>query len=256
MNYEEKRKWRNWMNPDFEKQRQRGRVWGGLILVGVGSALMAHKLGVIMPAWLFTWPIILILAGIYTLGKNGFKRPGGLIPIAIGGVFLAEHLLPGMQISQIAWPALAILVGLFLIFSPKRNCGPRGRRHWEKTDFVNATETGSSEDFINIDSVFGGVNKTVITKNLKGGTINCVFGGAEINLLQADIQGQVTMDINTVFGGVEMIVPSSWKVQSEVSAVLGGVEDKRAMSESTFETDKILVLKGSVIFGGLSIKGY
>lgn len=244
------------MNPEFEKVQRNGRIWGGLILIGVGSALLARKLGVIMPTWLFTWPIILILVGIYTLGKHGFKRPGGLIPLAVGGVFLADMMMPGVHISNIAWPALIIVFGLFMLLRPKRNWKERMSQKWEQTESTPFSHSmANDEDYIMVDSVFGGAQRQVISKNFKGGQINTVFGGAQINLLQADIVETAVIDINAVFGGVEIAVPSTWNVKNELNAILGGVDDKRPYSENT-ETSKVLVLKGSVTFGGISIKGY
>jgi predicted membrane protein len=241
------------MNQDFEKQHRRGRIWGGVILVAVGAAYLAKTMNVLMPAWLFTWPVILILVGIYTLGKHGFQRPGGLIPITVGAVFLMERISPGMKIAHIMWPAIIILFGLFLILRPRS--GKRKHSHqWSGDQFVEA-ET-NDEDYINIDSVFGGVEKTVISKNFKGGQVNCVFGGAEINLMRADINGPVTLEISTVFGGTDITVPANWKVQSEISAILGGVQDQRPYNEEALNNNKLLILKGSVVFGGVSIKAY
>ena len=37
-----------------------------------------------------------------------------------------------------------------------------------------------------------------------------MFGGAEINFMQADIQGRVELEVNQVFGGTKLIVPAHW----------------------------------------------
>jgi hypothetical protein len=70
----------------------------------------------------------------------------------------------------------------------------------------------------------------------------------------------VVLDLTQIFGGTKLIVPHHWKVQSkDLVAVFGGVEDKRPMLGSTSPTDensKVLVLKGTCIFGGIDIKSY
>ena len=243
-------------NPELEKQQLRGRIWGGIILVGIGGVFLAKTLGVILPHWLFTWPIILILVGIYTLGKHGFNNLGGLIPLTIGLAFLAERIVPNIHIAHIAWPSLIILFGLYMIISPKGWRKKKLNAEWQNTSFGTSDKSTASSDMIDLDSVFSGVERTVISKNFKGGTVNCVFGGTEINLMQADIEGTVIIDINCVFGGVDLTVPASWKVQNEIAAILGGVEDKRTIHQDALETTKILVLKGTVVFGGVSVKGY
>jgi len=51
-------------------------------------------------------------------------------------------------------------------------------------------------------------------------------------------------------------VPSHWMVKSEIVTIFGGVEDKRVMSTVIDTPDKVLILKGTVIFGGIEIKNF
>jgi predicted membrane protein len=105
--------------------------------------------------------------------------------------------------------------------------------------------------------VFGGVKKNVVSKNFKGGEINNVFGGSEINLTQADFTGIITLEINNVFGGTKLIVPSHWQLKSEITAVMGGVEDRRNIQpNSGIVPDKILIINGNTFFGGIDIRNY
>ncbi len=251
MNRQIRNEWRKHMNPEFEKTQARGRTWLGIILVSVGGALLARKLGVMIPLWIFSWPMILVMAGIYNLGKHGFKHPAGIILISIGGLFLVDHISP-TPIANIGWYVFIIAAGIVLIFTSRR------KRKTEDTEFFTQATVSSADqsDYANAECLFGGIEKTITTRDLKGGKISCVFGGAEINLLQADLNHPATVEISAVFGGVELMIPASWKVRNEISAVLGGVEDKRPMADLNNETEKVLILKGSVIFGGVSIKGY
>jgi|LakMenE01Jun11ns_1017448.scaffolds.fasta_scaffold9897541_2 predicted membrane protein len=254
MKQHEKSHWHQFMNPDYEQQRQRGRIWGGLILLAAGGAFLAKSLGVLLPFWLFKWPMILVLVGVYQLGKNNFKRPQGLIPLLIGAMFLIDIAIPGLQYRHIMYPVLIMAVGAFLLLTPKRN---KFKYNAEtKSKFTDMADREDGGDTIMADSIFGGVERNIISKDFKGGKVNCVFGGAEINLMQADIQGTVTLEMNAVFGGIELTVPASWKVITEVSAVMGGVQDKRTMSNDMANTEKILVLKGAAVFGGIEIKSF
>lgn len=87
-------------------------------------------------------------------------------------------------------------------------------------------------------------------QRFKGGDIVNIFGGTELNLTQADITGKVTIEITTIFGGTKLIVPANWEVKSEAVTIFGGLEDKRSASVMNSNGDKVLVLKGTVIFGG------
>ena len=83
------------------------------------------------------------------------------------------------------------------------------------------------------------------------------MGGAEINLINADIVEKAVLDVTQIFGGTKLIVPSNWNVVSEMTAVLGGIEDRREITQSSIEEGKkVLVLKGTSIFAGIDIRSY
>jgi hypothetical protein len=123
----------------------------------------------------------------------------------------------------------------------------------KKSDFL--IDYSSGDERIDITSVFGGSNRRIFSKNFRGGQMTAIFGGSDLDLSQADIQGTVAVDVVAVFGGVKLIVPSNWEVKSNISAILGGVEDKRK-DPSSFSPEKKLVLTGVCMFGGVEIKSY
>jgi predicted membrane protein len=110
---------------------------------------------------------------------------------------------------------------------------------------------------IEATTVIGSVKKNIISKNFKGGEITTVLGGAEINLSQADFEGTVTLEITNVLGGTVLYVPANWEIHSQVDSVLGSIEDKRIIQNNIVaDKNKILVIKGSVVMGGIEIKSY
>ena len=145
-------------------------------------------------------------------------------------------------------------IGLFIIFrSGKKN------RDWKKWDDSQAYTENAADDYLDSTVLFGGVKKNVISNNFRGGEAVTIFGGTELNLIQADVDGAIVLDLTQVFGGTKLIVPAHWKIQSkDMVAIFGGVEDKRPMlsNPSTEETNKVLILKGTCIFGGIDIKSY
>jgi hypothetical protein len=53
-----------------------------------------------------------------------------------------------------------------------------------------------------------------------------------------------------------LLVPSNWSIKSEAVTIFGGIEDKRRMQTMTEAPDKSLVIRGTVIFGGIDIKSF
>lgn len=227
-----------------------GRILGGLIVVGVGIILLARASGVYFPEWLFTWQTFLIVLGLYIGARHSFKKFGWIFPVIIGSLFMVHEFFPETNLKPFIWPVVIIVAGIFVMFKPSR-------RSWKKKEifFEDSTEN-TGEDMIDSSSIFGSVKKNIISKNFGGGKITNVFGGAEINLMQADIQGTAVLDISQVFGGTSLIIPPHWQLRSEIVAILGGVEDKRFHQKEDLGSHKILIIKGTTIFGGIDIKSY
>jgi hypothetical protein len=113
----------------------------------------------------------------------------------------------------------------------------------------------SSEDYIDATTVLGGIHKNILSKNFNGGDITIFMGGAEINLSQADIQGTAALDITQIMGGTKIIVPSNWEIRSQLTSVFGNIEDKRQNIGVT-DPQKVLIIDGTSVFGGIEIRNY
>lgn len=227
-----------------------GRMLAGLVLVIVGSLALAHEMGVYFPRWFFSWEMILIAFGIFTGARHQFRSWGWLIPIVIGGAFLLDDVFPYLELRHFIWPTIIITIGLVMILRPRRSSG----RFWDNVP--GGVTTGTSDDeILDVVSVFGGTKKNIISKNFRGGEVVSFFGGTELNLTQSDINGVVILDLTQVFGGTKLVLPSNWKVQSEVVTVFGGLDDKRNVSVPA-DAGKVLVLKGTCLFGGIDLKSF
>jgi predicted membrane protein len=237
-----------------EGRSNRGRALGGLIIVVVGTVLLAKQVGVDFPYWFFSWPMLLITIGVYVGFRHSFRNPGWLIPVGIGTLFLLEDIVPELQLKQFIWPIIIIGIGLFMIFRPRsRNRGEYWRQRYNQN---NDSEYFSNNAFETV-TIFGGDKKQIISKDFKGGESVCAFGGVEINLTQADINGKAEIEIVQLFGGTKIIVPPHWKVVSdELVCVFGSLEDKRQVAGSVVDATKTLVLKGTCIFGGIDLRSF
>jgi predicted membrane protein len=247
-------------NTGIEKKRTNsGNAMGGALLFIIGFVLLALQLDFIfLPRWVLSWPMILIVIGLFIGFKSSFQKPSWIILILIGSVFLLDDIL-FFDIKVYFWPILIMGIGLWLILRPKRKYlrenNYRGEQYKASND---ETYTGnySDEEVVISTTVFGGMKKNIISKNFKGGEVVSVFGGTELNLMQADIQHPIVLEATQIFGGTTLILPAHWQVKSEVVAILGGVDDKRPVMAQGYDPNKVIILKGTSLFGGLSLKSY
>lgn len=227
-----------------DTRKSSNRPFGGFILIIIGTVFLLHEMDFGLPSWLISWPMILIGVGVYAGSRRSFVPGSWLIPLAVGAFFLVGREFLNMNIRHLFLPVFLITIGLYMIFRP--------RRKWER----GLTSENSGEDFVDSSVAFGGIKKNIISKNFQGGRIDNIFGGTDINMMQADFKGVIVMDFNVAFGGIKLVVPPHWNIRNEVTAIFGGVDDKRPQVQQTDEPGKVLVLKGSVMFGGVDIKSY
>ena len=118
----------------------------------------------------------------------------------------------------------------------------------------NSNAYNHSENYLKVDSILGNARKIMLTKNFLGGNITNVFGSTEINLLQADLQQPVVLDIFQLFGSTKIIVPPHWNVNTNLSSILSENDDRRVIITHLTDKNKVLYITGSSIFGNLTIK--
>ena len=275
-------------NINYPKNPGNGKVLAGFVMLAVGAALLLRQFTYdFFPNWIFSFPMLLLVIGIYGGAKRNWRNPAWFILIIIGFGLLLERIIPGFEAHDLAWPVIIIGVGLWMILRRNQSWDRKAwKRDWEgKWDRYYApqnpagpapedttADSGPSstippynagpssrpmgDDTIDTVSVFGSVKKLILSKDFKGGDIVNIFGGAEIDLTQADINGHVVIDITQLFGGTKIIVPPHWQVVSDLAAVFAGVDDKRLRKSGAGDTDKVLVLKGVSIFAGVDIRSY
>lgn len=108
----------------------------------------------------------------------------------------------------------------------------------------------SSETFSDL-AIMGGVKRTNLSDDFKGGGATAVMGGVEIDLRDATMEREeAVLDVSAVMGGVKIRVPENWTVVSKVNTVMGGFKDR---TRHPATGDHRVVLKGTVVMGGLEI---
>lgn len=138
------------------------------------------------------------------------------------------------------WPVILIIIGFSLFF--------RGHefKYWAKAKISN-------KDEIDGTAIFAGYEKKIESKSFKGGKITAMFGGAEIDLREAELdENGATISAFAAFGGVDIFIPESWPIEIHSTAILGGVGSE-CRNEQCSE-GKRLIIYATATFGGIDIK--
>lgn len=236
------------------------RVVAGVLLILAGGLLLLDQLNLLsfdLSHYLISWKTLLIGIGIITL-SNKQNRTTGFILIGLGVLFWLPELLDyRVRFSTVFWPALLIGIGL-IILTRRGDNGSKDSHGGSRQHVFNASNNPNihPDEYIDELAVFGGGNTRVTSDNFKGGKITAIFGGSDIDLKAAKPSEEgCVIDTFVLFGGSNLVVPDDWKVKSEVVSILGGFSDKRLIVPNP-DTEKTIVIKGVVIFGGLELKSY
>ncbi|MBU1096259.1 MAG: hypothetical protein CVV23_00085 [Ignavibacteriae bacterium HGW-Ignavibacteriae-2] len=226
----------------MNKAQSNTRLIIGLIIIAIGVIFLLGNLDILdydIPRIIFRWQSILIIIGLVIFGTTTNKSTGAVL-IAIG---LIGHF-PEF------WPLLLIIIGLYIIIRTG------GLSKSKESPELNETGPAASSEFLNDVSIFGGGKKYIQTDNFRGGKITSIFGGSEIDLFDCKLsEGYHTMDVFALFGGSTIIVPSDWKVEIDVVPIFGGFVDNRRKDPNLIQRDdRILYVKGLILFGGGEIK--
>ena len=108
------------------------------------------------------------------------------------------------------------------------------------------------ESMIDVSTTFSGANRVVTSQAFRGGAVSATFGGAEIDLRQAQLhENGADMNVSATFGGVTLHVPRTWVIHQNGSAIMSGVEDVR----SNHPTEgPVLRLRTSTTLGSVTIE--
>ena len=82
--------------------------------------------------------------------------------------------------------------------------------------------------------------------------VTAFMAGVELDLTGATIERSALLDLRVVMGGVDVIVPSSWRVEVAGRSVMGGVGNLTA-PDSGWGDSPLLVVHADVFMGGVEI---
>lgn len=222
-----------------------GIVIGGVIVL-VGLALLLDNMGIVRfhDVWRY-WPVLLIIYGVSRVldGQTVSRYIWGGAIALIGAFVLLDNLDIVVFDVNLIWPLLLIAFGLTMLV-----------RAIDRKRYLDGAPV-SSGPVLNIVAIFSGSRRTVDSQDFRGGEVVAVFGGVRLDLRRAAMTlDRAVIDINAVFGGVEIRVPDNWSVQMKGAGIFGGFDDKtiHPKPDPNVKTSE-LVITGASVFGGTSV---
>lgn len=252
---------------DFPSHAGFGKILVATLFILAGGLLFAHNMGFITEEWfdlLVAWHSLFIISGIYSVVRQRYVF--GSILLLIGIYLLGSKLMLFPDNAQaMLWPLVLVFIGLLFL-------KPHNHKNWDRRGMhirrkmaqkmanrkmgVQEEQQCQSEDgFLYSTNSLGAVRHVVLDELFKGARISTYFGGTTIDLRHTQLApGETYMDVDCNWGGIELFIPSDWKIQIKCNCFCGGCEDKRWQGAPRKEEGCILIIRGNVSFGGLEIK--
>lgn len=222
-------------------------IFFGAIVVVIGSLLLLDNLGIVRfhDIWQY-WPVLLVAYGVSRVVDS--QTPSGWIwggMIALVGAFLLLDTLDIIVFNfNVVWPVLLIAFGLSAVF-----------RGLERKSFRDGAPSSTSP-VVGTHAIFSESRSGSETQDFHGGEATAIFGAARFDLRNAAMTvDEARIDVNVVFGEVEVRIPETWTVVNRAGVIFAGVNDKTIHPEldPNVKTPR-LVITGAVVFGAITLR--
>lgn len=219
----------------MNKQFTRTIAGTAILAVGVLALLNALNIANLHDIFRDWWPLVVILVGILVF-INHPRQFAWPLAIVAAGVLLQLRELGVLTFSpqQLFWPIVIIAVGLSILVN--RSFTHKGV---------------SKKDLDDVTALLSGSTTHSESKNYKGGKVSAIMGGVDIDLRDAVIKDEATINVFAFWGGITLKVPEGWTVKSKITPIAGGVDIKTKPAGSNAP---VLYLAGDVVMGGVDVK--
>jgi hypothetical protein len=236
----------------------------GLILVGLLLLMPYIGFDWSLDLWDF-WPCIFILHGLSLLGRSEGRRADGWIWIFFGGLLLGSNLgLYRLHIGFV-WPLLVIALGLMLLLRSRPNgsfheparkpAGTAGPESESSNGFRYASEASETPQIL---WVLGGTHHFIESRRFRNGQVTSVLSKGQVDLTRADIEGEAELDVLSLLGTIEVIIPEGWEIVMHGTSLIGDMKDDtgtaRGPGRAASPAAKRLVVKGLALLGDVIIR--
>ncbi len=228
------------MNP-IERIRITPRLIIGLAILALGTLWTLDNFNVLesedFTRW---WPLALIAIGIVQFINRRSNRVGPVVLMVIG------VLLLGASLDQIDFDLGDLIPLAIAAWGAKLVWDALARRSAR-----SGIEDGDAT--IHTFAAMGGVRWQSTSREFRGGDVNAIMGGVEVDLRNAQIKPgeEVIIDALAIMGGIDIWVPPGWRIVSNVLPIMGAFENN---ATAVTDSGPTLTVRGTVIMGAIEVK--
>lgn len=242
---------------------KKGNIFWGVLFIFAAVFMIASRMGFFGGISFFTVFFTIVFAAIFVKSLYHVEFFGILFSLAILATLYDKQL--GIE-NLTPWPLLGAAlfgsIGLSMIFGSHKHYGAHVYHNTSNDNDPLQRETDKEFDTIidepdssvvNCDVNFGSAVKYVNSDCFERAKVSCKFGAAKVyfdHVVLKDNQAEIDLEVS--FGGVELFLPNTWKVENCLNASFGGVEEK---GKTVVAADApVIRLYGNVSFAGLTIR--
>jgi len=223
--------------------KDKGNLIWGILLIVIGLIIGLNSLGIadinlFFDGW---WTLFIIVPSLIDIIKEP-RKTESYIWLIVGVILLlcAQDILKFELVGKLIFPVILVGIGLSLLLKDKVESKVK-----EKIKTLN--QDGLEEYY----ATFSGQEINLKGEEFKGASLNAIFGGIDLNLSETQIQKDTLINITSVFGGIDIKVPSNVNVKVKSTSIFGGVDNKVRKYTENLPT---IYVKAFCLFGGADIK--
>jgi hypothetical protein len=111
----------------------------------------------------------------------------------------------------------------------------------------------ADSDVFSLVAAMDGVEFASRSSALRAGSGTAIMGGISLDLSDAELATSANLELTAITGGIEVVVPSTWRVEMITTAFAGGSENLTD-PDATQVGAPLLVVDARTYFGGVSIR--
>jgi predicted membrane protein len=214
----------------------------GLAILALGTLWTLDNLNILesedFTQW---WPVVLIAIGAVQFASRRTNRVGPVVLMIVGVLLLASSL------DYIDFDLGDLIPLAIAAWGAKLVWDALARRS------ARAGVIGYDDATVHAFAVMGGVHWHSTTREFRGGDVNAIMGGVEIDLRDAQMKPgeEVIIDALALMGGIEIFVPAGWRIKSDVLPIMGAFENN---AKASSDSGPMLTVRGTVVMGGIEVK--